>query len=67
MQYAFKTRRIIAIKNEWLFIRNNAGTVLCSSLLEMCVQSVKLIVQAVFVLEPVMCSPSKNVSLAKFV
>ena len=32
----------------------------------MCVQSLKLIVLAVFVLELVMCSPPRNVSLAKF-
>ena len=37
----------------------------CSSLLEMYVESLKLIVWAVFVLELVMCSPPKNVSLAK--
>ena len=29
---------------KWLIIRKNAGTVLCSSLLETCVQSLKLIV-----------------------
>ena len=46
--------------------RKNAGTVLCSSLLEMCVQSLKLILEAVFVLELVKCSPPRNVSLAKF-
>ena len=40
--------------------------VLCRSLLETCVQSLKLIFEAVFVLELVMCSPPRNVSLAKF-
>ena len=40
--------------------------VLCSSLLEMCVQSLTLILLAVFILELVMCSPPRNVSLAKF-
>ena len=39
---------------------------MCSSLLEMCVQSLKLIVWAVFVLELVKCSPPRNHSLAKF-
>ena len=34
-----ETRQIIAIKNDQLIIRKNAGTVLGSSLLEMCVQS----------------------------
>ena len=43
-KYTFKARRVIAIKKEWLLIRLNAGTVLCSSLLEICVQSLKLIV-----------------------
>ena len=65
-KYAFKTHRIIAIKNKWLIIRKNAGTVLCSSLLEMCVQSLWLIPLAVFVLELVMCSPPRNLSLVKF-
>ena len=65
-KYAFKTRRIIAIKNEQLIIRWNVGMVLCSSLLEMCVQSLKLIVWAVFVLELVKCSPPRKHSLAKF-
>ena len=40
--------------------------VLCRSLLETCVQSLKLIFKAVFVLELVMCSPPRNVSLGKF-
>ena len=39
--------------------------VLCSSLLKMCVLSLKLIVWAVFVLELVNCLPSRNHSLAK--
>ena len=38
--------------------------VLCSSLLKMCVQRLKLILLAVFVLELVICSPPRNVSLA---
>ena len=62
----FQTRRIIAIKNEQLTIRQNAGMVSCSSLLEMCVQSLKLIVWAVFVLELLKCSPHRNQSLVKF-
>ena len=60
-----KFAELMQYKNEWLMITKNAGTVLCSSLLEMCVQSLKLIVWAVFVLELVMCSPPKNVSLVK--
>ena len=44
----------------------NAGTVLCSVLLEMCLQSLKLIAWAVFVLELVKCSPPRNNSVAKF-
>ena len=32
------------MKTEYVIIRKNAGTVLCSSLLEMCVESLKLIV-----------------------
>ena len=40
--------------------------VLCSSLLEMCMQSLKLIVSFVLVLELVKCSPARNLSLAKF-
>ena len=44
MHFEFKAHRIIAIKNEWLIIRKNVGTVLCSSLLEVCVKSLKLIV-----------------------
>ena len=49
-------------KKEQVTIRKNAGTFLCTSLLEMCVQSLKLIVWAVFV----KCSPPRNYSLAKF-
>ena len=41
-KYALKTRRIIAIKNDSLIISKNAGTVLCSSLLEMYLQSLEL-------------------------
>ena len=40
--------------------------ILLSSLLEMCVQSLKLILLAVFVLELVKYSPRRNFSLAKF-
>ena len=40
--------------------------VLCSSLLEMCVQSLKLIHRAIFILELIKCSPPRNHSLAKF-
>ena len=29
-KYTFKTRRIIAIKNEWVIIRKNAGIYFCS-------------------------------------
>ena len=39
---------------------------LCSSLLQMCVQSLKLILSAIFVLELVKCSPPRNFSLSKF-
>ena len=51
---------------EKLVIRENTSTVLYSSLLEMCVQSLKLIVCAIFVLELVKCSPPRNHFLAKF-
>ena len=53
-------------KNELLTIRWNAGTVLCSSLLEMCAQRLKLIVWAIFVLELVKREPPRNHSLDKF-
>ena len=65
-KHTIKTCWTIAIKNEWLIIRKNAGTVLCSGLLEMCVQSLKLTLLAVFTLELIMCSSSRNVSVAKF-
>ena len=51
---------------EKLVVTENTSTVLCSSLLEMCVQSLKLIVCAIFVLELVRCSPPRNHFLAKF-
>ena len=38
----FQSSSVIAIKNE-LIIRKNVPTVSCSNLLEMCVQSLKLI------------------------
>ena len=61
----FKTRWIIAIKNEWLFDIKNEGKLLFRILSEMCVQSLKLIVQAVFIMELDKCTLSKNLSLNK--
>ena len=51
---------------EWLIIRKNAGTVLCSSLLGICLQSLKSIVLAVFALDLAWRSPARNLSLPKF-
>lgn len=62
-KYAFKTGRIIAVKNDWLIVMK---TFLFSILLEMRMQSLKSIVEAVFVLKLVKCSPPRNRSLAKF-
>ena len=41
-------------------LEKTAGTLLCNILLEMCVQSLKLIVLVVFILELVICSPVKK-------
>ena len=49
-KYAFKTHRNIETKNEWLIVRKTKDTLLFSILLEMCVQSLKSIVQAVWCL-----------------
>ena len=49
------------------FLEKNECTVLCSSLSEMCLQSLELNVSAVFVLELVKFSPPRNLSLAKFI
>ena len=63
---AFKTRRFIAIKNEKVIVKENARTLFCGSLLEICVQSLNVILQVIFVLELVKCSPPRNLSLTKF-
>ena len=61
-----KTCRITAIKSERLLVRKNAVTFLFSILLEICVMSKLYNVKAVFVLQLVMCSPLRNLSLVKF-
>ena len=66
-KYAFKTRQIIAIKmNNSLSDKTRGRFCAASILLEICVQSLQLIVWDVFVLKFVKCSPPRNHSLAKF-
>ena len=60
-KYWFEIRQSIDIKNEWFIFRKTVGKILCNSLLEMCVQSLKSTVYATFVLKPIKCSLRKNI------
>ena len=59
--------QIDQLKSEWLIVRKNAGTLLFSVLSEMAVQSLKLIVEAIFVLEFLKRSPPRKVYLPEFI
>ena len=53
--------QIDQLKSEWLIVRKNAGTLLFSILSEM------VIVEAIFVLEFLKCSPPRKVYLPEFI
>ena len=44
-EYVFKTHRSIAVKNKWFVVRNQSNCKNCKSLLEIYIQSLKLILQ----------------------